>query len=79
MLPNEVVFIKNVEMPPMSVDQLKYNLPFEFNDYITGERKEYVFDYAVVSEPGEANASIDGGGEEEKRKNAFHGRVLSTS
>lgn len=50
-LPNEAVFIKNVEMPPMTVDQLEYNLPFEFNDYITGERKEYVFDYAVVSDP----------------------------
>ncbi len=50
-LPNEAVFIKNVEMPPMTVDQLVYNLPFEFNDYITGERKEYVFDYAVTSEP----------------------------
>ena len=50
-LPNEAVFIKNVEMPPMTVDQLEYNLPFEFNDYITGERKEYVFDYAVISEP----------------------------
>ena len=35
----------------MTVDQLVYNLPFEFNDYITGERKEYVFDYAVVSDP----------------------------
>ena len=50
-LPNEVVFIKNVEIPPMTVDQLVYNLPFEFNDYITGERKEYVFDYAVISDP----------------------------
>lgn len=55
-LPNEAVFIKNVEIPPMSVDQLEYNLPFEFNDYITGERKEYVFDYAVVSDPNEKAA-----------------------
>jgi len=50
-LPNEAVFIKNVEIPPMTTDQLEYNLPFEFNDYITGDRKEYVFDYAVVSSP----------------------------
>ena len=55
-LPNEAVFIKNVEMPLMTVDQLEYNLPFEFNDYITGERKEYVFDYAVVSDPNAPNA-----------------------
>ena len=52
-LPNEVVFIKNVETPLMSAEQLQYNLPFEFKDYITGEMREYVFDYAVVSEPQE--------------------------
>ena len=51
-LPNETVFIKNVDIPRMSVEQLEYNLPFEFNDYITGELRDYVFDYAVVSEPG---------------------------
>ena len=50
-LPNETVFVKNVAMPRMTIDQLEYNLPFEFNDYITGELKDYVFDYAVVSEP----------------------------
>ena len=66
-LPNEAVFIKNVEIPPMTVDQLVYNLPFEFNDYITGDRKEYVFDYAVVSDPepkqAEAKSADAGDGE----------------
>ena len=33
--PNETVFIRGVTMPVMTVDQLNYNLPFEFNDYIT--------------------------------------------
>ena len=47
-LPDNVVFIKNVEMPAMSAEQLSFNLPFEFNDYITGELKDYVFDYAVL-------------------------------
>ena len=55
-LTNDSVFIKNVQMPRMTIDQLQYNLPFEFNDYITGELRDYVFDYAVVSESGaEAN------------------------
>ena len=58
-LPNEAVFIKNVEIPPMTVDQLEYNLPFEFNDYITGERKEYVFDYAVVSDSSQQAAEAE--------------------
>ena len=56
-LPNETVFVKNVEMPMMTIDQLLYNLPFEFNDYITGEVKEYVFDYAVVSDPDDGKAA----------------------
>ena len=47
-LSNEAVYVKNVEMPEMTIDQLVYNLPFEFNDYITGEVREYVFDYAVI-------------------------------
>ena len=50
-LPNESVFIKNVEVPLMSAEQLEYNLPFEFNDYITGDRRDYVFDYALLSDP----------------------------
>ncbi|MBR2705810.1 MAG: pilus assembly protein PilM [Mogibacterium sp.] len=47
-LSNETVFIKNVRMPLMTTEQLAYNLPFEFSDYITGEIKDYVFDYAVL-------------------------------
>ena len=47
-LPNETVFIRNVTMPIMTEDQLKYNLPFEFRDYITDELKGYVFDYAMI-------------------------------
>ena len=58
-LTNETVFIKNVQMPRMTVEQLEYNLPFEFNDYITGELRDYVFDYAVVSD-GEADAGAEG-------------------
>lgn len=53
-LPNESVYIKNVRMPMMTVDQLEYNLPFEFNDYITGEVKDFVFDYAVLKDEEEA-------------------------
>lgn len=49
-LASDTVFIKNVNMPRMTIDQLQYNLPFEFSDYITGEQKDYVFDYAVVGD-----------------------------
>ena len=53
-LSDNITFIKNVEMPWMTVDQLEFNLPFEFNDYITGELKDYVFDYAVLNSPEDA-------------------------
>lgn len=41
-----VCFLRNVTMPEMTVDQLVYNLPYEFRDYITDELKKYVFDYS---------------------------------
>lgn len=55
-LPNELVYIRNVTMPRMSEDQLVYNLPFEFRDYITEELKDYVYDYAMISTPEDPGA-----------------------
>ena len=48
--PNETVYVKTVAMPVMNADQVLYNLPFEFKDYLTGEIREYAFDYAVYPE-----------------------------
>ena len=60
--PNESVYVKTVSMPLMNEEQLIYNLPFEFRDYITGEIREYAFDYAMYgSTPGRVAES---GGEE---------------
>ncbi len=42
---DEDIFIKNITMPVMTDEQLKYNVPFEFHDYIQGEMKDYIFDY----------------------------------
>ena len=72
-IPNESVYIKNVKMPMMTTDQLVFNLPFEFNDYITGEIKDYVFDYAVLpndEKPAEADVAAEGGAEAEKEAEA---------
>lgn len=41
-----ICFLRNVTMPEMTADQLVYNLPYEFRDYITDELKKYVFDYS---------------------------------
>ena len=48
---SEAVFVRNVTVPRMSADQLSYNLPYEFRDYITDELKNYIFDYAMLSAP----------------------------
>ena len=43
---SEICFLRNVTMPEMTAEQLVYNLPYEFRDYITDELKKYVFDYS---------------------------------
>lgn len=47
-LPNETVFLRNVIMPQMPIEQLKTNLPYEFRDYINLEVQKYYYDYAVI-------------------------------
>jgi len=46
-LPDALAFTKNVTIPVMTEDQLRYNLPFEFRDYTTEEKGRYFYDYAV--------------------------------
>lgn len=82
-LPGESVYVKNVEMPLMTIDQLVYNLPFEFNDYVTGEVKDYVFDYAVLpdKEPennGEENAEENAEESGSQKGNTMHLMAVGT-
>ncbi len=49
-LPNEASYVRSITMPPMNAEQLAFNLPYEFNDYITDELKSYTFDYAMISD-----------------------------
>lgn len=49
-LPNELCFLRTITMPRMTAEQLKYNIPYEFTDYIADEPKNYVFDYAMLSD-----------------------------
>jgi len=46
-LPDALAFSKNVTLPVMTEEQLRYNLPFEFRDYTTEEKGRYFYDYAV--------------------------------
>lgn len=56
MIADEDIFIKNITMPVMTDDQLKYNVPFEFHDYIKGEMKDYIFDF-IRRDAGEGSNS----------------------
>ncbi len=47
---NEAVFVRNVTLPVMAAEQLSLNLPYEFRDYITEELKNYIFDYAMLTD-----------------------------
>lgn len=48
----ENIYIKHIEMPLMTLDQLKKNLPYEFNDFIDGDPNSFVFDY-ITEDTGE--------------------------
>ena len=69
-LASESVYIRTVTMPRMSADQLLYNIPYEFNDYITDELNNYIFDYAMITDlTGGADADKkDKKAEKKKRK-----------
>ena len=54
---NEAVFVRNVTMPVMAAEQLSLNLPYEFRDYITEELKNYIFDYAMLTDAAAAVAA----------------------
>lgn len=46
-LPASRVFVKNVTVPYMTEQQLVFNLPFEFKDYLKEEKNKYLFDYVI--------------------------------
>lgn len=46
-LPDSLVYERQVNMPKMSAEQLKVNIPYEFKVYITDELQNYNFDYSM--------------------------------
>ncbi|MGY3724845.1 type IV pilus assembly protein PilM [Granulicatella balaenopterae] len=47
-LPDRKLLVRRLNMPLMTISQLKVNLPYEFKMYITGSKDQYVYDYAVI-------------------------------
>lgn len=46
-LPSTEVFTRELTMPAMTEQQLRYNLPYEFRDFLTEEKSKYYFDYSM--------------------------------
>ena len=57
-LPAALAFTRVTELPPMTAGQLTYNLPFEFKDYLTHEKSQYYFDYAVQELTRDGNGQV---------------------
>lgn len=47
-LPESTTYVRRFMMPYMTVDQLRFNLPYEFHDFITEDKDSYFYDYAVM-------------------------------
>ena len=59
-LPDSLVFARNITVPPMTDAQLSYNLPFEFKDYLNQEKSRYYFDYAVQGTEKDESGEVTG-------------------
>ena len=46
-LDEQILFYRHISLPPMTVGELKLNLPFEFRDFIEGDPQGYTYDYMV--------------------------------
>lgn len=47
-IPTANVHVRTATVPVMNEHQLKYNLPFEFKDYLASDKSKYIFDYEVI-------------------------------
>lgn len=52
-LPSALCYCRRFTTAPMSEEQLKFNLPYEFHEYITEAKENYFYDYAVVEDTGD--------------------------
>ena len=57
-LPPAACYCRRLTTAVMSEDQLKFNLPYEFHEYITGAKEDYFYDYALVG--GKAGITPEG-------------------
>ena len=59
-LPSSSTFFRHINIPVMTEDQLKLNLPYEFHDFITGDSDSYFYDYVVAGTTYEEDEGMTG-------------------
>lgn len=47
-LPPSLCYCRRTTVPYMTEAQLRFNLPYEFREFITGDKNDYYYDYAVI-------------------------------
>lgn len=47
-LPESIAYVRRFTLPYMTINQLMFNLPYEFQDFIGADKDEYIFDYALL-------------------------------
>lgn len=58
-LGSDECFTRMVTVPVMTEQQLIYNLPYEFHDFLTEEKKNYFFDYSMQDIINDDNGNPD--------------------
>lgn len=53
-LPPAVCYCRRFTTAAMTEEQLRFNLPYEFHEYISGDREDYFYDYALAGSGKEA-------------------------
>ena len=57
-LPEKHMYQKRILLPAMTTEQLKVNLPYEFHDYISEDRDQYIYDYVVLEHKKDEDGNI---------------------
>lgn len=47
-VPDKELSIRRLSIPAMTDEQIRMNIPYEFRDFISGEKNEYIYDYITV-------------------------------
>ena len=59
-IPDEAVYMRRTQMPPMTAEQLDSNLTYEFQDFADSNNGTYLYDYSMISLVKDENGNVSG-------------------